>query len=68
VSIRGCSVGKTGTAGDAKASIATLGWFVGAVIKGDRRFFFATRISADRNASGRQARKITEAILAKLQI
>ena len=60
--------GKTGTAGDAKADIARLGWFVGCVSKGERRVFFATRITGERDASGRQARKITEAILKRLQI
>ena len=60
--------GKTGTVGDANADIARLGWFVGCVTKGERRVFFATRITAGRDASGRQARKITEAILARLQI
>lgn len=60
--------GKTGTAGDAKADIARLGWFVGCVTKGERRVFFATRITGGRDASGRLARKITEAILERLQI
>jgi beta-lactamase class D len=60
--------GKTGTAGDAKADIARLGWFVGCVTKGERRVFFATRITGERDAGGRQARKITETILKKLQI
>jgi beta-lactamase class D len=60
--------GKTGTAGDAKADIARLGWFVGCVTKGERKVFFATRITGERDASGRQARKITEAILKSLQI
>lgn len=60
--------GKTGTAGDAKTDIATLGWFVGCVTKGERRVFFATRITGAKDASGRQARKITEAILQQLQI
>lgn len=60
--------GKTGTAGDAKADIARLGWFVGCVTKGERRVFFATRITGEQDASGRQARKITEAVLKSLQI
>jgi bla regulator protein BlaR1 len=60
--------GKTGTAGDAKADIARLGWFVGCVTKGERKVFFATRITGEPDASGRLARKITEAILARLQI
>jgi beta-lactamase class D len=60
--------GKTGTAGDPKTDIARLGWFVGCVTKGERRVFFATRITSERDASGREARKITEAILKRLQI
>ena len=60
--------GKTGTAGDAKADIARLGWFVGCVMDGERSVFFATRITGERDASGRKAREITEAILKKLQI
>jgi beta-lactamase class D len=60
--------GKTGTAGDAKLDIARMGWFVGCVSKGEQRFFFATRITGEKDASGRQARKITEAILEKLKI
>ncbi|HWI58016.1 MAG TPA: penicillin-binding transpeptidase domain-containing protein, partial [Bacillota bacterium] len=60
--------GKTGTAGDAKADIARLGWFVGCVTKGERRVFFATRITGERDASGRQAHKITEEILKRLQL
>ena len=60
--------GKTGTAGDAKADIARLGWFVGCVTHGDRKVFFATRITGEPDASGRLARKITEDILKKLGI
>src|SRR5204863_118087 len=53
---------------DGKADIARLGWFVGCVTKGERRVFFATRITGERDASGGQARKITEAILKSLRI
>jgi bla regulator protein BlaR1 len=60
--------GKTGTGGDAKVDIARLGWFVGCVTKGEHQFVFATRITAERDATGRLARKITEAILERLQI
>jgi beta-lactamase class D len=60
--------GKTGTGGDSKADVARLGWFVGCVCCGERKVFFATRITADRDASGRQARKIAEAILTSLGI
>ena len=60
--------GKTGTGGDREAGVARLGWFVGCVERGDRRCFFATRITGQRDASGRQARRITEAILEKLGI
>ena len=58
--------GKTVNAGD--ANVARLGWFVGCVSKGERRVFFATRIEGEREASGRQARAITEAILKRLEI
>ena len=58
--------GKTGTGGDREADVARLGWFVGCVERGDRRCFFATRITGQRDAGGRQARRITEAVLEKL--
>jgi beta-lactamase class D len=60
--------GKTGTGGDRKADIARLGWFVGCVSHGERKVFFATRIAGERDASGQQARKITEVILENLKI
>ncbi len=60
--------GKTGTGGDQKAGVASLGWFVGCISRGERKVFFATRITGDRDASGRQARKITEAILERLGV
>jgi beta-lactamase class D len=60
--------GKTGTGGDQKADVARLGWFVGCVSRGERTVFFATRIIGERDASGRQARKITETILETLGI
>lgn len=59
---------KTGTGGDQKAGVARLGWFVGCVSRGERTVFFATRITGERDASGRQARKITETILERLGI
>jgi beta-lactamase class D len=57
--------GKTGTGGDQEARVARLGWFVGCVARGDRRCFFAIRITGQRDASGRQARRIADAILEK---
>lgn len=60
--------GKTGTGGDSKSDVARLGWFVGCVNRGESTVFFATRITGERDASGRQARKISEAILEKLGI
>jgi beta-lactamase class D len=60
--------GKTGTGGDRNADIARLGWFVGCVRRGERTVFFATRITGERGASGREARRITEAILERLGI
>ncbi len=50
--------GKTGTGTD-------LGWFVGFVKRGDRVITFATRISGP-NASGKEARRISEAIFEKI--
>jgi len=60
--------GKTGTGGDARADVARLGWFVGCVEDGDRKVFFATRITGVSDASGRLARQITETILSQLKI
>ena len=60
--------GKTGTGGDARANEARLGWFVGCVEDGDHKIFFATRITGAPDGSGRLARQITGAILAKLKI
>jgi beta-lactamase class D len=66
---RGSAVfrGKTGSAGDAN-DVATMGWFVGSVSNSDGDYFFAARITGGENPSGRTARKITEAILAELNI
>jgi beta-lactamase class D len=60
--------GKTGTGGDARANIARLGWFVGCVEDGDRKVFFATRITGVPDASGRLALQISEDILSKLKV
>ncbi len=40
-----------------------LGWFVGHLLKGERRFLFATVITASDQANGYRARMITEEIL-----
>jgi beta-lactamase class D len=60
--------GKTGTAGDGKKLIATLGWFVGSVSTPSGDYLFATRIAGGENPSGRTARKIAESILSTLKI
>lgn len=60
--------GKTGTRGDSKADVARVGWFVGCVSHGERTVIFATRITGARDASGKRARTITEAILDDLDI
>jgi beta-lactamase class D len=60
--------GKTGTGGDSEKNVARLGWFVGCVEHGNRRVFFATRITGDDGASGKAARNICEEILASLEI
>jgi beta-lactamase class D len=56
--------GKTGTGGTTDA--ARLGWFVGCVQHGERTVFFAARITGERDASGKEARKIAEAVLENL--
>ncbi len=63
VSDDGSSVmrGKTGTSMTDKKT--TLGWFVGYVIEDGKPYIFATNISADDKATGRQARTITRSIL-----
>lgn len=53
--------GKTGTYRN-----SVTGWFVGAVKKKERTFIFATKISAKENASGPNARKITESVLTEI--
>ena len=60
--------GKTGTGGDGKKLIATLGWFVGSVSTTSGDYLFATRITDGENPSGRTARKIDESILYTLKI
>jgi bla regulator protein BlaR1 len=60
--------GKTGTAGDLKKWIATLGWFIGSASTPKGEYFFATRITGGENPSGRTARKITESILLTINI
>jgi bla regulator protein blaR1 len=60
--------GKTGTAGDNKKDVATLGWFIGSVSTPSGDYIFATRITGGENPSGRTARKITESILSTLKV
>lgn len=60
--------GKTGSAGDNKKKVATLGWFIGSVSTPSGDYIFATRITGGENPSGRTARKITESILSTLKI
>lgn len=60
--------GKTGTGGSLATNTANLGWFVGSVTTPKGDYYFATRLTAGKNPSGRTARKITETILAKLEI
>ena len=60
---KGVLRGKTGTAGDPRAGIATHGWFVGSVTRGGSAHVFATHIAGGENPSGRTARRITEEIL-----
>lgn len=60
--------GKTGSAGDLKTGIMTLGWFVGSVSTPTGDYLFATRITDGEKPRGITARKITESILARLGI
>lgn len=60
--------GKTGTAGDPVAKVATFGWWVGSVTKPEGNYYFATNLTGGENPSGATARKITEAILADMEI
>ena len=46
----------------------TTGWFVGAVEKDSRRYFFAVNIEAEQDASGVKARNIAVAVLKSLGI
>lgn len=58
--------GKTGT-GMVNGKIIN-GWFVGIIDQYDNTYIFAARISADDNATGLTAKKITESILRDLLI
>jgi beta-lactamase class D len=60
--------GKTGTGGSRELDVARLGWFVGCVERENRNVFVAVRITGEKNASGREARKIVEAILTAWKI
>jgi len=60
--------GKTGTAGDPAANRATHGWWVGSLRVGIRDYYFATLILGGSNPSGRNARRIAEAILSDLRL
>ena len=54
---------KTGTDGNLKKGVATMGWYVGYVERGKRTYIFATNIAGGENPSGRTAERITKAIL-----
>ncbi len=54
--------GKTG------ASNNKLGWFVGALQKGDNNYYFATNILAQKDATGYKAKEITIDILESLNL
>jgi beta-lactamase class D len=60
--------GKTGSGGSTDKQTASLGWFVGSVSKPSGDYVFATRITGGDDPSGRNARAITESILAKMGI
>ncbi len=54
---------KTGTGGSRQSQVATLGWYVGYVERGNRTYIFATNITGGENPSGRTSERITKAIL-----
>lgn len=58
--------GKTGSA--YQNGQYTLGWFVGCVEKGGRKYFFATNIQHGQDAHGGKAREITKLILKELEL
>ena len=62
---RGILRGKTGTQGYARGDdmVATMGWYVGWVEHGGSAHIFATNITGGPSPMGRDARRITEAIL-----
>jgi len=60
--------GKTGTAGNLVTGVAVRGWWVGSVATPNGDYFFATCITGGENPSGREAHRITDAILAALNI
>lgn len=60
--------GKTGTGGSLATNEMNLGWFVGSVTTPKGNYYFATRLTGGTTSSGREARRITEAILAKLMV
>ncbi len=69
---KGILRGKTGTGGHTKDGkprrpdsemVATLGWYVGWVERGERAWIFAANITGGENPTGVKAREIVEAIL-----
>lgn len=54
---------KTGTQGDLAKNVATEGWYVGYVTTGKRVHVFAAHVDGGPNPSGREAGRITRAIL-----
>ncbi len=60
--------GKTGTAGSLATGLATRGWWVGSLATPRGDFYFATCITGGKNPSGKEARRITEAVLAELGV
>lgn len=58
----------SGKTGSGSGEAGAVGWFVGVVEKGERRYYFATNIEAVADASGIKARSIARDILKQLSI
>jgi len=60
--------GKTGTGEATPGGPPAVGWFVGCVSRDGHNAFFATRLGGSADATGKEARRITEEILEKLRL
>lgn len=63
---KGTLYGKTGT--DIKDGKLVLGWYVGYLVRPGAVYAFATNLEGKENASGAQAKKITESVLSQMDL